>query len=933
MNKAFPPIRLLVFLLYLVGTCLMGQVAPVVTALRSYSGGLIAPSRIATDVGGRIYITDATAGQILVRDELGRNLPGKAGLKGPLGIAVDASGRIYVAEEGSGSVSIFLSDWSLVGKLGQGDGEFNLPNHVAIAPSGLIYVSDSRANLIKVFSQDGTRLLQFGAPGTLSGQFDFPVGIYVSGAGEVFVGDQNNGRIQVFTTAGIWLRSFGSSSGMLGNTSVFGRLQGLTGDAAGRIFVADTALGVVKVLTSTGRALSNIGKFGEGFGQLEGPASVVIDRNNRLIVASVANTRVDLFGLDTFTDPHAVLDPPNTLSYATNPATYLLGQAISPNLPSNVGGDVAAYAVVPALPAGLAMDRKSGLITGTPLVKTPTGTYKVTASNAMGSTATNVVIAIKDLPPSNLAYSANPAAYISGSAITPNLPTHGGGEVSSFVISPELPQGLSLDPDTGVISGTPSAITPTSLYTVQAGNADGNCTAQLSITISGPPPTSLSYVTNPAVYLRTTSISPNVPIHGGGPVASYTVSPALPAGLSLDTLTGIISGTPTVSTAAAIYTVTASNAYGSTSVDLSITVQSLTPTALTYSTNPAIYARGVSITPNVPTHGGGPVSSYTVSPALPLGLSLNTSTGVITGTPSVLKATAIYTITAANADGSTSVALSITVTDLAPANLVYPTNPAVYIRGASISPNTPTHGGGLVTSYTVSPALPLGLYLSSSTGAITGTPTTLKAAAIYTVTASNSQGSTTVGLSITVKDLLPTDLVYPTNPAVYFRGSGITPNTPTHGGGMVSSYTISPALPIGMYLSSTTGSVTGTPTALKAITLYTVTATNSEGSTTVGLSITIIDLIPSNLFYPTNPAVYTKGIAITANTPTHSGGLVSAYTVSPALPLGLTLNANTGTISGTPSAILPTSVYTITATNSAGSTSVDLSITVNGSAL
>lgn len=932
MNKASSVIRLLVFLLYLTGSFLMGQVAPVAIALRAYGGDLVAPARIATDAAGRIYITDATAGQILVRDESGRSLPGKAGLRGPLGIAVDASGRIYVAEEGSGSVSIFLPDWSLVGKLGQGDGEFLLPNHIAVAPSGWVYVSDSRANLIKAFSEDGTRVQQFGSPGKLSGQFDFPAGVFVSGAGEVFVGDQNNGRIQVFTTAGVWLRSFGSSSGMLGNTSVFGRLQGLTGDAAGRIYVADTALGVVKVLTSTGKALSNIGKFGEGFGQIEGPASVVIDRNNRLVVASVGNTRVDLFGLDTFTDPHVVLEAPSSLSYATNPATYLLGQVISSNLPSSAGGDVTAYAVVPALPAGLAMDRKTGIITGTPLVKTPTGTYKVTASNSMGSTATDVVIAIKDLPPSNLVYSANPASYISGSAITPNTPTHGGGEVSSFIVSPELPQGLSLDPDTGVISGNPSAITPASLYTVQAGNADGNCTAQLSIAVSGPPPTSLSYTTNPAVYLRTTAISPNVPIHGGGPVASYTVSPALPAGLSLNALTGIITGTPTVSTPAATYTVTASNAYGSTSADLSITVLSLAPTDLSYPTNPAIYARGVSIAPNVPTHGGGPVSSYTISPALPLGLSMSSSTGAITGTPSVLKATALYTITATNADGNTSVALSITVTDLPPTNLVYPTNPAVYTRGASISPNTPTHDGGLVTSYTVSPALPLGLYLNAGTGAITGTPTALKAAAIYTITASNSQGSTTAALSITVKDLLPTNLVYPTNPAVYFRGSAITPNTPTHGGGVVSSYTIAPALPVGMYLSSTTGSITGTPTTLKSTTLYTVTATNSEGNTTVGLSITIVDLIPSNLVYPTNPTVYTKGVAIATNTPTHTGGVVNSYTVSPALPLGLNLNASTGAISGTPSGIVPTSVYTITATNSAGSTSVDLSITVNGSA-
>ena len=51
---------------------------------------------------------------------------------------------------------------------------------------------------------------------------------------------------------------------------------------------------------------------------------------------------------------------------------------------------------------------------------------------------------------------------------------------------------------------------------------------------------------------------------------------------------------------------------------------------------------------------------------------------------------------------------------------------------------------------------------------------------------------------------------------------------------------------------------------------YTVTATNSGGSTTASVSITVNDVPPSSLSYSTNPAVYTKGRAITANTPVTS---------------------------------------------------------------
>jgi autotransporter-associated beta strand protein len=86
------------------------------------------------------------------------------------------------------------------------------------------------------------------------------------------------------------------------------------------------------------------------------------------------------------------------------------------------------------------------------------------------------------------------------------------------------------------------------------------------------------------------------------------------------------------------------------------------PGNLTYSTNPASYVAGTAIPANSPTSSGSPVVSYSVSPALPAGLTLNTSTGVITGTPTTVTATASYTVTATNAAGSTTASLSITVT-------------------------------------------------------------------------------------------------------------------------------------------------------------------------------------------------------------------------------------------------------------------------------
>jgi hypothetical protein len=110
--------------------------------------------------------------------------------------------------------------------------------------------------------------------------------------------------------------------------------------------------------------------------------------------------------------------------------------------------------------------------------------------------------------------------------------------------------------------------------------------------------------------------------------------------------------------------------------------------------------------------------------------------------------------------------------------------------------------------------------------------------------------------------------------------------------------------------------------------IYTVTATNSDGSATASVSITVNDVPPSALTYSGNPVTYTQGTAITSNSPTSIGGAVVSYAVSPALPAGLTLDSSTGVINGTPSAVTPTASYTITATNSGGSTTASLSIAV-----
>ena len=144
--------------------------------------------------------------------------------------------------------------------------------------------------------------------------------------------------------------------------------------------------------------------------------------------------------------------------------------------------------------------------------------------------------------------------------------------ITDWNSTPDLPAGLSFASD-GSLVGVPGAVTAAADYIVVASNAAGSVQQTIRIAITIPPsPAGLSYATNPASYTVGLPSVPNVPSVTGN-ITSWSINPALPAGLSISATTGVISGTPTAAAAAASYTVTAADCLGGqTTASLSLSV-------------------------------------------------------------------------------------------------------------------------------------------------------------------------------------------------------------------------------------------------------------------------------------------------------------------------------------------------------------------------
>jgi len=399
-----------------------------------------------------------------------------------------------------------------------------------------------------------------------------------------------------------------------------------------------------------------------------------------------------------------------------------------------------------ALPAGLALN-SSGAISGTPITA-GTFDFTVQVNDSAGQIKTAPLSITISPPPALTVLTTLLPSGTSGTAYSATLSASGGVTPYGWSIAAgALPGGLSLS-TAGAISGTPKTAGGFN-FTAQVTDAAAQIkTAALNITINPAPALNLLTASLPS---GTTGVTYSATLSASGGVTPYSwsISGALAGGLNLNASTGVISGTPTASGTFNFTVQVTDSAAQTKSAALSIAINpapalSLLTTSLPPGTTGTSYSASLS--------AGGGVTPYTwtiTAGALPAGLSLNSSSGEISGTPA---AAGSFNFTAQVADSASqtkSAALSISIS-VPPLAITSASLPGGNV-GTSYSATLTASGG--VTPYTWSisaGSLPAGLSLGASSGAISGTPTAAGTSDFTVQVADSASHTQSAALSITI---------------------------------------------------------------------------------------------------------------------------------------------------------------------------------------
>ncbi len=541
------------------------------------------------------------------------------------------------------------------------------------------------------------------------------------------------------------------------------------------------------------------------------------------------------------------------------------------------------------LPPGLGLN-PNGTLSGTP---TQSNTFSFTLGVVDAASVSSTAAVSLTISPSTIVISTGSLAVgQTGVAYNSSISASGGTPPYTFnLVNGQLPPGLTLFAS-GAITGVPS-VAGSYNFTVRVNDfINAVVEQQITLTIASSGLTIITPSLPNAVI--NTAYSATVAISGGlAPFQFSLNSGQLPPGLSLNPLTGAITGVPTLSGSYPFTIRVQDNFNASALANYNISVGTgvitISPTTLINAVPGFNYSVQLSA-----SGGAGNYNFQLLNGQLPPGLSLGLG-GLISGIPTT---SGVFNFTVQVSDGSQQAqfpfTLNVTSNVLTIVNPILPTG----LVGSPYSGSFAGTGG--VQPYTWSIPLgnlPPGLTMNNA-GLVSGTPTVAGAYAFTIRLRDNNNVSVDASATLTVNNpgtLTITTTTLPTAQVTVFYNQQLTVVGGTAG------YTwqlTNGALPPGISLSSG-GLLSGVPTN-SGIYSFTVRATDTQGlNTSTTLTITVsasgLAILTSSL----PPAVigqnYQTDLTATGGSPAYSFSIVSGQ-----LPTGLTMNA-AGRISGIPS--------------------------------
>ena len=643
----------------------------------------------------------------------------------------------------------------------------------------------------------------------------------------------------------------------------------------------------------------------------------------------------------------AVIVNSNLTLTAPDNQNYTRGRVITNLiLPEGTGGTAPLMYSLTGLPSGLTFTPDTRTLSGTPNLTGATLTYRVSDANG---DSTNTTFTVTVNPGLTLTTSDN-QSYMQDTEIDDlQLPeaTGGTGTLTYTLTGPgggNLPAGLTFNANTRTLSGTPTTVDIT-LLTYRATDANG-ARRDSAFTVTVNSSLMLTAPANQNYTLDTLINDLILPAGTGGtaPLEYFLTGPGatpLPEGLVFDFTFGrrTLSGTPTTAGTTTL-TYAVRDAVG--------TIRT-TPFTVTINPSPALdrpidrnHQQGSAISfSELPAATGGTAPlTYTLTGDLPAGLTFNPDTRTLSGTPGAIDVNDQFR-TSRDADSFVfySFTQTYTVTDTNGANtsvnfdIIFASNLTLavsanqnYTQGRAINNlilPAATGGAGTLTYTLIGQfgSLPMGLDFNADTRTLSGRPSRFGTTTLtYTASETDPNGaSRSVNFEVMVSPGLR--LTVPANQN-YTQDREITNLILPEGTGNTVSltYTLTGpgggALPAGLNFTPGTRTLSGTPSTTGTTTLtYAVSETDPNGaSTNVTFAVTV-NARPALTAPP--PQTYRDGRAITdLQLPEATGGTGTlVYTLTEqdggGLPAGLTFNADTRRLSGTPSTGIGTFTFTL----------------------